>query len=196
MDWNELRGRWRASEPPTPMAELLARIGSRSDRLRTAVFRRDFLESGIAILLFPAFAWLAWQLAQRGVWLPFAFVAFLLGWLVYVPLRLRAARRALPVMRPDLPTRDYLAAERDGMRVQATMLEAVWRWYLAPCAIGVIGVVLSLRGFTPKTILYSVVVAGFCVLIGVANKLAARTQFRALADEIDVQIRAIEEDRP
>jgi hypothetical protein len=196
MDWNDLRSRWRAAGPPSRVGALLERIGPRSDRLRAAISRRDFIESAIAIVLFPAFAWLAWQLASRGTWLPFAFVAFLLGWLVYVPLRLRAARRALPTMRADLPTRDYLAAERDAMRAQATMLEQVWRWYLAPCAIGVCGFVLSARGFTLKTIVYSAVVLAFCFLLGHANRVAARTQFRALADDIDRQIRSFEEDRP
>lgn len=195
MDWNDLRSRWRASEPPSPMAEMLDRVGARSGRLRSAISRRDLIESVIAIVMIPPFAWLAWQLGTRGLWLPFAFIAFLLGWLVYVPLRLRAARRALPVVRADMPTRDYLAAERDAMRVQATMLEAVWRWYLAPCAIGVIGFVLSARGFTLKTVLYSAVVLGFCALLGYANKVAAKTQFHTLADDIDHQIRSFEEDR-
>ena len=194
MDWNDLRERWRASEPPSRMAAMLERIGSRSDRLRFAVRRRDFLETAVAIVMFPAFAWLAWQLASRGVWLPFAFVAFLLGWLVYVPLRLRAARRTLPVMRADLPTRDYLAAERDAMLAQAKMLEAVWKWYLMPCAIGVVGFVVSARGFTAKTMAYSAVVLGFFVLLHHANRTAARKGFRAHADDIDAQVRSFEED--
>ena len=196
MDWNDLRSRWRATEQPSSMLQMLGQIHTRSDKLRGAVRRRDFIETAIAILIFPAFAWLAWQLGSRGIWLPFAFVAFILGWLVYVPLRLRAARRALPQMRADMPTRDYLAAERDAMRAQAGMLEAVWRWYLAPCAFGIIGFVLSARGFTAKTIGYSVVVLGFCVLIGYANRVAARTQFRPLAEDIDTQIRSLEEERP
>jgi len=196
MDWNELRNRWRASEPPSPMAAMLARIGSRSDRLRGAVLRRDFIETAVAVVMFPAFAWITWKLATHSAWLPFAFSAFLLAWIAYVPLRLRAARRALPVMRADLPTRDYLAAERDAMRVQAEMLEAVWRWYLAPCAIGVSGFMLSARGFTLKSVAYCAVVTGFCVLLGYANRAAARMQFRALADDIDTQLRSLEEDRP
>ena len=101
------------------------------------------------------------------------------------------ARLALPRHRADLPTRDYLAAERDGMIAQAGMLEAVWRWYLAPCAIGVVGFVVSARGITPKTLGYAAVVVGFCVLLHVANRAAAR-HFRTLADDIREQVAAFE----
>lgn len=191
MDWNEMRDRWRAEPAKTPMAEMLARIGARSGRLRKAVLRRDVVETVVAIVMIPPFAWLAWQLGARGQWLPFAFIAFLLGWLVYVPLRLRRARLALPRHRADLPTRDYLAAEREGMIAQAGMLEAVWRWYLAPCAIGVVGFVVSARGITPKTLGYAAVVVGFCVLLHVANRAAAR-HFRTLADDIREQVAAFE----
>lgn len=196
MDWNQLRNRWHAGAGGHPIEPFLARVDARSGRLRATLVRRDALETVAAAVVFPFFAWLAWRTATQGQWLPFAFAALLVGWIAYVPLRLRAARRALPVMRVDIPTRDYLAAERDAMRVQARMLEDAWRWYLAPCAVGVVGLALSMRGVTLKTVAYSAVVLAFCWLLAHANRVAARTQFRALADDIDAQIRSFEEDHP
>jgi hypothetical protein len=196
MDWNQVRDRWHATGGEQPIEAFLAHVDARSGRLRATVLRRDVLETVVAAALLPFFAWLAWRTATQGQWLQFAFSALLVAWIAYVPLRLRAARRALPAMRADMPTRDYLAAERDAMRAQARMLEDAWRWYLAPCAVGVIGLAFATRGFTVRTLVYSAVVLAFCWLLARANRVAARTRFGALADDIDAQIRSLDEDRP
>ena len=81
MDWNDLRSRWRATEQLSSMLQMLGQIHTRSDKLRGAVRRRDFIETAIAILIFPAFAWLAWQLGSRvrGHYLGQPFDAKVLG---------------------------------------------------------------------------------------------------------------------
>ncbi|HET9485620.1 MAG TPA: hypothetical protein VFO79_16780, partial [Xanthomonadales bacterium] len=88
----------------------------------------------------------------------------------------------------DLPLLEHLRGNRDAMLAQARMLEQVWWWYLAPFAFGVTGLVLSIGGFTPKTVAYAGFVLVLCVLIGLANRYAARAVFRAHADEIERQI--------
>lgn len=187
MSWAALRDSWQTRADPDAEAAA-AMPPARVSMLRRKIFRRDLLESLVALLIAPlflAFAVMAWL---HGKWWVFGFSAFLVAAVVYVPWRLWRERRKLPKSDPSRPVREYLLAEREAMRVQAELLEGIWWWYLGPLAIGVVGLYVSMRGFVWQSAAYAAVVLVFYFAIGKANQVAARSQYRVAMEEIDEQV--------
>ena len=196
MDWNELRHRWREA-PAIPVPQTLERdVEARDRKLRATVRRRDLLETVVAALMAPMFAGLAVWLAWRGAWIAFGFCALIVAWIGYVPWRLKQARRALGEPRPDVTLVAYLRAQHEAMLAQARMLEQAWLWYVAPCMVGIGGLVLSLGGVTTKTVAYLGFVGAFGLVLGYANRRVARTEFRDHAAAIARQLERLDEEDP
>ncbi|MBD8527145.1 hypothetical protein [Pseudomarimonas arenosa] len=191
MDWNTLRQRWQSAAETIQAPADVEALRERDRQLRATVKRRDRLETAVALLVAPLFVWVAWDSAAEGHLLRAGFALFIALWGGFVPLRLWYSRRQMPTLHADRPLLEYLGEEREAMLAQARMLESIWIWYLAPCAIGVLGLVLSVRAPTLGTWIYIAVVLGFCALIGKANKVAARTRFRALAEDIGRQLQVL-----
>lgn len=194
MDWNQIRGRWQGAVAPLPDTDLLAQVQQRDASVRAALRRRDWLETAVAVLVAPVFAFAAWRAGLRDDWVQVAFCVLLAAWAIYVPLQLWHTRRRLPVAHPQRPLLDYLREEHAAMIAQAEQLERIWLWYLAPCAIGTIGLNFSAVGAVTSAWLYAAVVLVFCAGLGRLNHRAARTQFRALAAQIEQQISRLSED--
>lgn len=187
MDWTRLQQQWQ-SGAATPMGEVLHEVQQRDRTLRAQLRRRDWLETGAALLVAPIFAIAGVFAATRQAWVIVFFCAFLTAWAAYVPWHLWQARRRLPEPQHDLALVDYLRQTRDAMLVQAQMLERIWVWYLAPCAFGVIGLSLATAGVTRGTLGYAAIVLAFCVFLAWLNRKVARIRFRAHADEIEQQL--------
>lgn len=200
MDWNQMRQRWQsAGEPPMASSdgELLADLRQREARVSSQVRRRDRLETTVALLLAPIFGYAGWRAGLRGDWLPMFFMLWLTVWVIYVPWHFWRVRRRMSPARPQMALVDHLRQQRDAMLAQARMLEQVWLWYLAPCAIGAIGLNFAVSGATPRNFIYAAVVLAVCVLLDWLNRRAARTHFRDLATRIDQQLAALlKEDHP
>lgn len=197
MDWQSIRQRWRQDEAPPVFEAAIAALRQRELELHAKVRRRDRLETLAALLVVPFFAVLAVRYGLRAQWLPCAFACLIALWAAYVPWRLWQARRRQPQRDPAQPLTSYLRAEREALLAQARMLEAVWLWYIAPCALGILGLVFSSGPATLGKWIYCAIVLAFCGFIGWANHYAARTQFRAQAADIDTQLCLLnQEDAP
>lgn len=188
MDWKQIRQQWQTASDTAATGIGLVELQQRDRTLRAQLRRRDWLETGAALLVAPVFAVVAWLAGSRGHWAVMFFSAFLTLWATYVPWRLWHARRSLPSPRHDLALVDYLRQEHAAMLGQAHMLERIWVWYLAPCAFGVIGLNVSAMGWTPAVLAYAAIVLAFCLVLARLNHLAARTRFRAHAEQIEQQI--------
>ncbi len=188
MDWSKLRQQWQAEGVGASQSVPLEEVQRRDRSVRRRVKARDLIETVTAMLVAPAFVAIGWMLAGKGKWAAVGFCAFLVLWAAYVPIRLWQARRAMPSPNHELPMIDYLRQQRLAMIAQAEMLERIWIWYLAPCAVGVVGLSLSVSGPTRGVLIYSAIVLAFCALLGKANHYAARKQFRVHADHLETQI--------
>ncbi len=188
MDWNQIRQQWQDGEACSPTPVSVASVQRRDKELRTQVRHRDWLESAVGLLIAPFFAVAAGIAVAHDAWLPALFAAFLAAWALYVPWHLWRNRRLLPQAEPGRPLLDYLRASHTAMLLQARQLEQIWRWYLAPCAIGVIGLTFSVRGPVTGAFFYAAAMLGFCVLVALLNKHVAQTQFRVHAQQIEQQI--------
>jgi len=191
MDWNEMRAQWQrhaapGDEPRLERPRETARIWRR-------VRWRDLLETGVAALLVPFFAGIAYWLASSGMRLAAAFALMLVLVLIYIPWRLWRSRRLIPEPDPEQPVRDFLRAERAAMIAQADMLRSVARWYYGPIAVGVIGFYTSIHGAALSSLIYAAVVLALCAAIEAGNRIAARKGFEPAIEQIDQQIRQLEE---
>lgn len=196
MEWLELRQRWQQSPRDNDVDTMADAVHARIRSERRTVFLRDRIETLCAIVILPIFLLSAIGAWARGAWWTVAFSLFLVAWLAFVPWRLARARRALPVARREQPLAAFLAQERDALLAQARMLEQVWRWYLGPAALGVIGFFASIQGFGLATMLYTLIVLTAYVAIDRLNRRAARGYFRTRADEIRRLIETLQMENP
>jgi hypothetical protein len=197
MDWNQIRQRWQETgQAPAqvPDSDLLAAVQQRDSKLRRQVQFRDRLETVVALLIAPVFAYATWRAGLRSDWLPMFFSLWLTAWVIYVPWHLWRVRRRMPQPRPELALVEYLTRQRDAMLAQARMLERVWIWYLAPCAIGVIGLNVAAKGLTQGVVIYIAIVLAFCLFLGRLNQRAAKTRFRDVVEQIDQQLARLSEE--
>jgi hypothetical protein len=192
MDWNELRTDWQTRRDAAPAAVDL-RPAAR-ERLWRRVRIRDGLETAVALLMLPLFGFAAVRLAQAGFWVSALFAAGLVATLVYIPLRLRRARRRIPVPDPGRPVLEFLRAERDALSAQADMLRTVARWYSGPICVGVVGFFVGLAGFTLASLLYTLFVAGLFAAIEYANRAAVSKRFEPALERVEQQISNLQQE--
>jgi hypothetical protein len=191
MDLDRLRDGWRQEGDGTmrrPEQEELAMIRARALELDRIVRRRDRLETAVALLLLPLFAWLSvvgrFELSRLGA----ALIAISC---VIIPLRLKWARRAPPD--PGQPTTRVLEQELARVRAQQRLLGSVLWWYLAPLGVGV---VLFVAGASPSPWLtgaYAALVAAFFAWLWRLNRRAVRDELTPRARELETLLAGLVE---
>ena len=190
MDWEMMRQQWRSEGPAVPRVPV-DELEARDEKLHRQVKRRDLLETVAAVLGGIFFTFVALGSAAEGNWAAVAFSVLLVAYALFVPLKLRRARRWLPVVEHHMPLVEGLARQRDAALAQARMLEQVWLWYLTPPGVGLFGLTLAVDGVTPGSLAYLGVVLVTYVGIGWLNRHVARTRFRAHAAALQGQIDAL-----
>lgn len=193
MDWDRIRTEWREATPAMqllPAEELRDRDGA----LWKTVRRRDLIETIAGVFVAIFFGAMTIVALAKGAWSQAGFALLVAAWAAELPFRLHRNRRLALQPGHGLPLREFLVRQRDAARVQARLLERVWLWYLAPPAIGCIGLELARKGPTSGALLYIGVILGVCALLAWVNRHAARTQFRAHADALQRQIDALDAD--
>ena len=197
MDWKQMQQRWQQQAPGGTEAPSLDSVRRRDELLRATIRRRNLIETSVAVLMFPIFAFAAWRAGLRGAWESAFFSTWLAVWTLYVPWQLWRTRGSQPGRPVDVAVLDYLRQERDATLAQARLLERVWLWYVLPCAIGVIGLNFAALGSRPMTWIYAGVVVSFSVALALINRRVARTELRPHAADLEHQInRLTNEDQP
>jgi hypothetical protein len=191
MSLDHLRETWRRealSPPGRRPAEELAAVTERAAELDRAVRRRDRIETVVALVLLPIFAWVAVATPHPVSAVGAAIVALACA---LIPVRLRLARRRRPD--PGLPLAQSLRAELDRIRAQERLLGSVAWWYLAPLGAGVI---LFMAG-APVAPLFKVgyaalVVAFFGWLLHL-NLRAVRRDLQPVARDLESWLAGLDE---
>lgn len=194
MDWNDMQGRWQetgqkeadgiSSKPP----------GSRQ-KLWGLVRRRDYLETGIAVLLLPVFAGLVVFYGMNEKWVSAAFLLLVVAGIAVIPWQLWRTRRLVPAPDHAGTVLDYLKAELKALGAQEQQSRWVFIWYFLPIGIGVIGAYTSTVGLNLDSLKYAAAVAGLGVAIDWMNRYWAARKFRDAAAEIRSQIESMESER-
>ena len=190
MDWDRMRQEWRNERPAAPNVSV-DELESRDNVLQKQVRWRDLLETAAAVVVAVFFGFTALGLAANGEWVAFGSAVLLVAWAVFVPVRMRRARRWMPVIEHHMPLVEGLSRQRDAALAQARMLEQVWLWYLTPPMIGIFGLTLALRGPSTFSLVYLAAVVVLYAVIAWINRRVARTKFRAHAERLQHQIDAL-----
>ena len=188
MEWSALRDQWqqsRSGEAPDLRRD--------TEGLWRRVRRRDGLETLVAVLVIPVFGFAAWRALAGGLWLEAGFALMLVAVMAYIPLHLWRARRSIPAADPGRPVREYLEQSREAAAAQASMMRNVAWWYSGPIAVGVIGFVGASSGFDTHWRIYAAVVVAVTLGINWMNARAADRVFDAAAQDIEQQLRDLEE---
>ncbi len=188
MHWQQIQQQWQqqvAPEPAETSRVSAESVHADSRRLRRRVWWRDGIESTLAVLMIPVFAWSAIHAWGQGNGWAVLFSALLVAWLLFLPWWLWRARRQLPVPQPQQSLLAFLAEERNAMLAQARLLETVWRWCLGPVALGVIGFHFAVAGATRGSFIYAGVVLIVYAGIDWLNRVTARRRFHSRVAEID-----------
>ncbi|MGH7445333.1 MAG: hypothetical protein ACREKM_10670 [Longimicrobiales bacterium] len=190
MEFDEMVEAWRRQPTPaTDPAQELRAVRARAADLARTVRRRDWIETGIALVLLPLFAW---QAARGPTLLASIGAAIIAVACILIPLRLRHARGRSPD--PTLPVLDALRAELQRVRAQERLLGTVAWWYFGPLGIGVILFVGGSSASAAFRIGYAVVVVLLYGGLLHLNLRAVRDIYGPLARELETWIADIEGD--
>ena len=190
-DFDSLREVWHRETghaPARSWAEELHLVRARAERLRRVVRRRDWTETGVAILLFPLFASAAFIMPRALSAVGAAIVAVAC---VLVPIRLRAARHRAPD--PAQPVTHALRAELAEVRAQERLLGSVAWWYVGPLALGVTLFVAGTPVSPPFKAGYAVLVLAAGAWVVHLNRRAVRRDLQPVARELESVLASVDE---
>ena len=190
MDWERMQSQWQAQAPVTRLPSM-HELQRRDQSLGRWVRVRDWLETLAALVVAAFFALDALAAVTQGDRWRLVFDLLLVAWALFVPWRLRRARRARLRTDDGQPLRQALRGRRDEAIAQARMLEGVWWWYLAPPLLAFTGLTLadpsrgSRMGFLLLLWLGAACIAGL-------NWWTARRTFRRHADALQAQLATLD----
>jgi hypothetical protein len=185
MDFEAMSDAWRreGAGPASDPRQELETVRARAAGLRRAVRRRDWTETGVALVLLPIFVLLAVKTAQPLSAIGAAIVA---AACVLIPVRLKLARPA--TIDRSGPVTQVLRAELAAIDAQERLLRGVAWWYFSPIGAGVILFMFGAPVPLAFKILYGgVVVALFLWLIEL-NRRAVRRVLRPMARQLEISL--------
>lgn len=187
-DLNDLQREWDAQPdyPEAKMNEIANLVRSRSDSMRSRLFRRDLGEAIaclIVIVVFGSF----WSTAPNLV--AKTGIAISIAGAVEIMVVLQTVRRRGRVDFAAVPLKEYIVAEIQGLNRQITLVRHVAWWYLLPCYLGasvvVIGIMSSPPRGAPRWIAGTLFCVGYlivCLFLWRVNQKARRKNLEPLRD--------------
>lgn len=191
MDWNDIQNSWQARDDDD--AGRVSTSPPTSTRtLWRLVKRRDYIESGLALLLMPLFSVFGVLFARNGQWIAVAFLGLIVIGLAIVPWQLWRTRRMMPTPDPEGSVIDFLRDELRAIEAQESQSRWAVLWYFLPIGVGVIGFYTSVNGLTTGSLAYAAIVVLLGVGIDWLNRVWAARKFREAAATLRAQIEQLE----
>lgn len=199
MNWTDWEMIWKRQELPqgadAEIETLRQTFEAKSRKLARGVLVRNVSETAAGLLVSAVFAYAGFRMKRHGWPLGIA-VALVLGVTgVFVAEMVRARRRQLGAEAPLLVK---LEAEIAEIRRQRRLLLTLRVWYLAPLAVAMVIVVLTVMWNDPMSalllkepfVLFALTAYGvFCVLlfwaVWVMNRRAVRKQLDPRLEELE-----------
>jgi len=195
MNWNDLCENWTKqtfAENQT-MAQSIADIKAKAKTLHRRIVFRDRLETVVALLMAPVFAYGSYKLGSDGLMVASAAALMLAIWSLYVPWKLHKARRLIPSAEADLSLLEYLHVECAALQAQYALLSGILRWYLGPPAFGVLVLYTGIKGFGVQSARFALAVLVVYSVIYLLNRVAADKRLAPMITRIKNQIHQLEE---
>ena len=167
-------------------AEAAAQVIARVRVLEAHARRRDRIETGVAIVMLPFFAWLV--IAAPSTVSRIGAALICLGCVLTI-FRLRQARRREPDA--GLTLADSLRAELRWTEAQDRLLRSAAWWYIAPLCGGATLFVVGGNAPTSFRVGYAIVTSAFAGLLFFLNRRAARQEFAPRSAELRASLEAL-----
>jgi hypothetical protein len=193
MNWNDWEVIWRRQELPIgAMAEvekLKQTFAAKRRKTACAMLARDVSEAAAGVIVSTAFALLWWKMGAAG-W-PFGIAILLVLSIsgVFVRERWRVRRGRIAA---DAPMLAKVGADLAELRYQRRLTLAVRTWYLAPLAIAVLIVLVTLYVHQKPWERQPVFMGVFVIFYALLNWLAWTINRRAVRDRLDPRIEEFE----
>jgi len=190
MRLDHIRDAWLSEgegSEPDPGAALVA-LGAaraRAAELEANVRRRDWRETVVALVMAPVFLLLAFSATSA---LATAGALIVVAACLYIPLRLRTARRSIESA--GLPVADALRLELEQVEAQQRLLGSTILWYFGPLGLGV---ALYIAGGTAPLLSRTLQIGALIVLYGLLAVWNIRVARRDLAPTAAALRQAIHE---
>ena len=189
MNLDDAKELWSSDEPTDEStmstrslseSDILHRVKERSRAFDRKIWWRDLLESGAALVVFVAFAWIAWDapgLVRAGA-------LIVMGGSAYIFWRLRRARTRHDTASPARPVAERLRVERAKVDAQIHLLETVAQWYLAPLATGALLIVVGSDGVSWSAAGQIAIVLAAAAGIYALNQQAVQQELQPRREEL------------
>ena len=199
MNLDDFKPQWqqRQRDLDDRVDHVVKRVRSRMSNFNSTIWRRDMLETIVAIGMI---GWFGYDLFFAQNWLATSGnVVGILACILIVAV-LQWAREKGKVARTDLPVEDYCAAELERVDRQIWLLRNVHWWYLGPLSLSIALAFASMAEFFLDLVVVSFVFLIFVVplfaFIYWLNQLAVRKQLmplrRELTDAMDADVQIVD----
>jgi hypothetical protein len=182
VDFESMGETWRRQDSGSTRSpdEELQSVRNRAAELARTVRRRDWIETGVALVLLPLFAWVALRTPHTLSAIGAAIVA---AACVLIPIRLKLARRATPDS--ALPVTQALRVQLSAVHAQQRLLGSVAWWYLGPLGAGVILFALGMPVSPLFKVSYIAAVVALYTWLLRLNLRAVRQVMQPLARQLE-----------
>ena len=138
MTFDDLQQNWQQSNEVAAKeavdANAVLRTVRRVEKSNSGIFRRDWIETAIALVLIYWFGRDLLDCENMMVWT--GKLVCVCG-MIYIIYKLHSTRSAWGTTQFDLTVREYYELEVQRVEKQIGLLRSVAIWYLAPCFVGV-----------------------------------------------------------
>jgi hypothetical protein len=170
---DELRRLWQSNEPEKKMNSVISisEIRNQSNAFERKMKFRNLREHVAAAIVVVAFGWRAFHAHS---WLEAISCVELVGAAIWITYAL--VKGKLPELLANATLKEVLAHHRTQLDRQIALLSRVMVWYLAPIAVGLVGLLTAdaMRlGFSPVIIGTMIAFVVIFTLIAILNKRAA-----------------------
>jgi hypothetical protein len=185
MTFDDLQHAWQqsnesAAHPPDD-ANALLRTVRRVEKSKSKVFRRDWIETIVALLLIY---WFGKDLFDLNIGMVWVGNLVCVGGMIFIIFKLHTTRWVWGTSRLDLTVREYCDLELRRVEKQIALLRSVAIWYLAPCFLGVNLVFAGLTDSFAASFGYFIFVLLLYWGIYLLNQFAVDKHFVPLYEEL------------
>lgn len=190
----DLKNLWQNTPPQERIrlnqSLLLQEISQEAKEIDQKIRVRDRAEIGVALVMMPFFALVAWfmpfPLTKLGA-------ALVIPWCAFVIFQLKRARRR-SVHNFAAPIQTYLQQYRGYLQHQVQLLKGVLYWYLLPFTVCMVLFYAGFYSNTSHLAFHLVLVFVLNLLVYLANRYAVKKDLQPLLHKIDHTISALEKE--
>ncbi len=185
MTFDDLQQQWQDSNEsaarPSVDPDTLLRTCRRTEKFKSEIFRRDFIEIAAGILVIIWFGTMTFNLAS---WVSKMGSFICVCGAIFIIYKLQRGRKVQGELRFDVSVREYCRMEIERVKNQIHLLQTITSWYIAPCIVGANLVYAGASSSWLATSIYFVCTLLFSWLVYALNQRVVTKEFVPLHEEL------------